>query len=54
MKCAERHGSYGPGICQNEREDYVECLHHKKLVSWVKLVKGGYIMIRVRAFKYRV
>ena len=33
MACAERHGSYGHGVCQEQREDYLECLHHTKLVS---------------------
>ena len=33
LVCAERHGTYGPGICQLERADYIECLHHTKLVN---------------------
>lgn len=38
MVCATRHGSYGPGVCQNEREDYIECLHHRKLVHCVHCI----------------
>ena len=33
MACAARHGTYGAGVCQGEREDYIECLHHNKLVQ---------------------
>ena len=33
MACAEAHGTYGPGVCQLQREDYLECLHHTKLVN---------------------
>lgn len=33
MSCAEKHRSYGADVCQAEREDYIECLHHSKLVS---------------------
>ena len=33
MACAAKRGSYGADVCQNEREDYLECLHHAKLVS---------------------
>ena len=33
MACITKHHSYGAGICQLEREDYIECLHHGKLVS---------------------
>ena len=33
MACATKHGAYGAGVCQDEREDYVECLHHTKLVQ---------------------
>ena len=32
MTCAEKHGTYGANVCQAEREDYLECLHHTKLV----------------------
>ena len=33
MKCVAKEGSYGMNVCQDEREDYMECLHHTKLVS---------------------
>lgn len=33
LKCVSDQGSYGMNVCQNEREDYLECLHHTKLVS---------------------
>ncbi len=32
MSCAERRGTYGAGVCQEERADYMECLHGSKLV----------------------
>lgn len=32
MACAEKHRSYGANVCHAEREDYIECLHHTKLV----------------------
>lgn len=34
ISCTTKHGTYGIGVCQNERDDYMECLHHKKLVSY--------------------
>ena len=42
MKCTERHGSIGMGVCQLEREDYIECLHHKKLVRQDGIGKGSF------------
>ena len=33
LACAESHGTYGRHVCGKEREDYIECLHHTKLVS---------------------
>ena len=33
MSCVAQQGSYGFNVCQSEREDYLECLHHTKLVS---------------------
>lgn len=37
MSCAAKHRSYGAGVCHSEREDYMECLHHTKLVSSILL-----------------
>lgn len=39
MACAERHRSYGANVCQAEREDYIECLHHTKLAARLDAVK---------------
>ncbi len=36
MSCAAQRGSYGPGVCQEQREDYMECLHRSKLVNSAK------------------
>ena len=33
MSCVTQQGSYGMNVCQSERADYMECLHHTKLVS---------------------
>ena len=33
MKCVAQQGSYAMNVCQEERDDYMECLHHTKLVS---------------------
>lgn len=38
ITCAKKHGTYGPEVCQAEREDYIECLHHAKLVSIIVVV----------------
>ena len=36
MACAQHSGRREQWEkCRNEREDYIECLHHKKLVSWL-------------------
>lgn len=35
MKCVAKEGSYGMKVCQDQREDYMECLHHTKLVRFV-------------------
>ena len=32
-KCLEHNGKYKLDVCQLQREDYLECLHHTKLVS---------------------
>ncbi len=37
MTCAAQRGSYGPGVCQEQREDYMECLHRSKLVIIIQL-----------------
>lgn len=37
MACATKHGSYGRGVCQLEKEDYDECLHGKKLVRVIDI-----------------
>lgn len=37
MACAQEHGRRGQWeACQIQRDDYIECLHHKKLVSTIK------------------
>jgi len=33
VKCAEIKGTYGAGVCNEQRADYLECLHLYKLVS---------------------
>ena len=33
MTCLTAHDSMSQKVCVNEREDYMECLHHTKLVS---------------------
>ena len=33
VACMDRHKSTSLGVCQHQREDYLECLHHPKLVS---------------------
>ena len=42
MACAARHGTYGAGVCQGEREDYIECLHHNKLVQMLSCTCSPY------------
>ena len=42
MKCVAKEGTYGMNVCQDERDDYMECLHHTKLVS------GKFIPVYVR------
>ncbi len=39
--CMSRHGSISIGVCQEYREDYMECLHHMKLVRWLLWRKGN-------------
>ena len=33
MACVAKNNSISMNVCQKEREDYMECLHHTKLVS---------------------
>lgn len=40
MKCVESAGSAGSGVCPEQREDYMECLHHAKLVN-VEIYHGA-------------
>ena len=32
MKCISQAGKVSLDVCHAEREDYLECLHHNKLV----------------------
>lgn len=32
VKCMVKSGTFSTKACQPEREDYLECLHHQKLV----------------------
>ncbi len=32
VACLGQHGSISLGVCKEQREDYMECLHHLKLV----------------------
>ncbi len=32
MACLAKHDTVSLKVCHNEREDYLECLHHSKLV----------------------
>ena len=38
MSCVQQSGSYGMNVCQDQREDYMECLHHPKLVNIIFLL----------------
>ena len=40
MKCISDSGRISLDVCQNQREDYIECLHHRKLVSKMGVPEG--------------
>ena len=42
MKCVAIEGTYGMNVCREERDDYMECLHHTKLVSGPYNIKFKY------------
>ena len=42
MKCVAVEGTYGMNVCREERDDYMECLHHTKLVSGPHILKFKY------------
>lgn len=38
MACLASHDSNSLKVCTNEREDYMECIHHVKLASYAVCV----------------
>ena len=38
VSCISKAGKASMDVCQNEREDYLECLHHYKLVRMLVLI----------------
>lgn len=39
MSCVAQQGSYGMNVCQSERADYMECLHHTKLQARLDAIR---------------